>query len=121
MKTNIKENILLEILEDSNGSLNWPDIVKRIRQAVYESRSTQPTEEYIAHKYYLLEKEGAVEKIEKGHNGQVWYKLTPWGHAKLDCPISKFWFYILHKKDHNLLAILSFVIAIIALVKSFWK
>lgn len=107
--------LCLSILKTRNCQ-NWPNIKKGICQLVLQQgKRAIPSDEEIAHAFYLLERDGSVEKIERGHDGQIWYKLTPWGHARLGTWYQKTWFFVFNKKDHNLIAIIALIISVVAL------
>lgn len=116
------EKIVLNILEKNGGSCNWSTMVMDFNHDVSKEVAAFDlpivTPEKFAHILYLMEKDNSVEKIEKGHDMKVWYKLTPWGHAKLSNCFKKNWHFIFYKKDHNFFALLALITSVISLIIS---
>ncbi len=112
----LMNKILLQNIEQNEGSINWNNLQSRTKAHFYTYRIFPiPNNKQLNHRLYLFEKEGIVEILKQPP--EINYNLTPWGHAFIG-PWYKKWGYFLLYKKHNLTAIIALILSIVSIFLS---
>lgn len=106
---------ILSIIAKNDGHCDWNIIRTEIGSYYFAKRISVPTDKQITHVAYLLEKDGAVERLVE--SPYINYRITPWGHAIINSWYQKLIYFLMYK-NHNLFSILAFLISIVAIVLS---
>ncbi|MDD4804192.1 MAG: hypothetical protein PHN69_03380 [Candidatus Pacebacteria bacterium] len=106
---------ILNILIKKEGKTFREVIIEEIKQDFFNSKIEVPNNKKIEHQIDLLIDEKAIESINS--NPTFYYRLTPWGHKKVEGGISKIWFWLIYK-NNNIYSFLAFIISVIALIIS---
>ncbi len=110
------KRLILETIKQNDGHCDWKIIRPKVTAHHFAYKISIPTDKQITHEAYLLEKDGAVERIVEMPIG-IFYRLTPWGHALLGPWYKKSYYFLLYK-ENNLIALIALAISIISLTFS---